>query len=96
MKLKNGKFGSGVPDANWGLNEGIGDRVFTQHIDFGGDLLEVPAVVLCISEIESTFDRVRVAVDAKNINLRGFDAEIRTWSDTHVLSCGGYWLASTS
>jgi hypothetical protein len=46
MKLKNGKFGSGVPDANWGLNEGIGDRVFTQHIDFGEDLLEVPAVVL--------------------------------------------------
>jgi hypothetical protein len=96
MKLKNGKFGSGVPDANWGLNEGIGDRVFTQHIDFGGDLLEVPAVVLGITEIESTFDPVRVAVEAKNINLRGFDAEIRTWSDTHVLSCGGYWLASTS
>ena len=78
MKLKNGKFGSGVPYANWGLNEGIGDRVFTQHIDFGEDLLEVPAV------------------EAKNINLRGFDAEIRTWSNTHVLSCGGFWLASTS
>jgi hypothetical protein len=69
MKLKNGKFGSGVPDANWGLNEGIGDRVFTQHIDFGEDLLEVPVVVLGITEIESTFDPVRVAVEAKTLTF---------------------------
>jgi hypothetical protein len=96
MNIKNGKFGSGVPDANWGLNEGIGDRVFTQHIDFGEDLPEAPAVFLGITELESTFDPVRVAVEAKNVDLRGFDAEIRTWSDTHILSCSGYWLASTS
>jgi len=96
MNIKNGKFGSGVPDANWRLNEGVGDWVFTQHIDFGEDLPEAPAVVLGITELESTFDPVRVAVEAKNVNLRGFDAEIRTWSDTHILSCSGYWLASTS
>ena len=35
MKIKNGRFGSGVPDANWLLNEGTGDRMFTQHNDFG-------------------------------------------------------------
>ena len=96
MKIKSGKFGSGAIDPHWHLNDGTGDRAFIQHIDFGEDLLEVPAVVLGITEIESTFDPVRVAVEAKNINLRGFDAEIRTWSDTHVLSCGGYWIASTS
>jgi hypothetical protein len=27
MKIKTGQFGSGVPDANRRLNEGIGDRV---------------------------------------------------------------------
>ena len=43
MMIKNGRFGSGVPDANWGLNDGVGDRVFTQHVDFGEDLSEVPA-----------------------------------------------------
>jgi len=62
--------GSGVPDANWGLNEGSGDRVFRQHIDFGEDLPEAPAVVLGITELESTFDPVRVAVEPKNISPR--------------------------
>jgi hypothetical protein len=57
---------------------------------------EAPAVVLGITELESTFDPVRVAVEAKNVTPRGSDAEIRTWSDTHILSCSGYWLASTS
>jgi hypothetical protein len=73
-----------------------GSRSSAQHIDFGEDLPEVPAVVLGITELESTFDPVRVAVEAKNVNVRGFDAEIRTWSDTHVLSCGGFWIASSS
>ena len=54
------------------------------------------ASAICPGYLESTIDPVRVAVDAKNVNLRGFDAEIRTWSDTHVLSCGGFWIASTS
>ena len=40
--------------------------MFTQHIDFGEELSEVPAVVFGITELESTVDPVRVAVDAKN------------------------------
>ena len=80
MKIKNGRFGSGLPDANWLLNEGTGDRVFTQHIDFGEDLPEVPAVVLGITELEITVEPVRVAVDAKNVNLRHVAQRCPVWS----------------
>jgi len=34
MKIKTGQFGSEVPDSDRRLNEGIGDRVFAQHIDW--------------------------------------------------------------
>ena len=49
MNIKSGQFGSGLPDANWRLNEGTGDRSFCQHIDFGEGFSDVPAVVLGIT-----------------------------------------------
>ena len=42
MKIKSGKFGSGAIDPHWQLNDGTG----IQHIDFGEDLSEAPAIVL--------------------------------------------------
>jgi hypothetical protein len=53
MKIKTGQFGSGVPDANRRLNEGIGDRLFTQHIDSGQDLPEVPVKLEYIETVPS-------------------------------------------
>ena len=96
MKIKSGKFGSGAIDPHWQLNDGAGDRAFIQHIDFGEDLSEAPAIVLAFTYLECDFKPVRVAVEPKNINIRGFDVEIRTWSDTHVSSCGGFWTAYAS
>ena len=94
--MKSGQFGSGLPNADWRLNDGTGDRGFTQHIDFGEGFSEVPALVLGITYLESTVAPVRVAVEANNISARGFDVEIRTWLDTHVWSCGGFWMAYSS
>jgi hypothetical protein len=96
MKIKSGRFCSGMPDWNWGLNDGTGDRAFTQHISFGEDLSEVPVIVLGISGLDCTVYPVRVDVDAKNVTIRGFEVEIRTWGDTHVWSCVGFWIAYTS
>jgi hypothetical protein len=96
LKIKSGKFGSGAIDPHWHLNDGTGDRAFIQHIDFGEDLSEAPAIVLAFTYLECDFKPVRVAVEPKNINIRGFDVEIRTWSDSHVSSCGGFWTAYAS
>jgi len=93
MKIKTGQFGSGLPNIDWKLNEGTGDRGFRQHIDFGESFSEVPAIVLGITYLESTIAPVRVAVEAKNVGTEGFDVDIRTWLDTHVWSCGGFWMA---
>jgi H-type lectin domain-containing protein len=71
------------------LNDGTGDRAFIQHISFGEDLSEVPAIVLGISGLDCTVYPVRVDVDAKGVSIRGLDVEIRTWGDTHVWSCVG-------
>jgi hypothetical protein len=49
-----GRFGSGVPDWNWGLNDGTGDSAFTQHITLGEYFSEVPVVVLGISGLDCT------------------------------------------
>jgi hypothetical protein len=38
----------------------------------------------------------RIAVEAKNVSTQGFDVAIRTWLDTHVWSCGGFWIAYTA
>jgi H-type lectin domain len=95
MKIKIGQFGSGLPNADWRLNDGTGDRIFRQHIDFEESFSEVPAIALGISYLESTVAPVRVAVEAKNVGKQGFDVDIRTWFDTHVWSCGGSWIAYT-
>jgi hypothetical protein len=71
----------------------IGDRVFTQYITFGENLSEVPVVVLGISGLDCTAYPVRVDVAAKNVTIRGFDVEIRTWGETHLWSCVGFWIA---
>ncbi len=83
MKIKTRQFGSGVPDANRRLNEGIGDRVFTQHIDFGEELPEVPenwnvthrnllADQLRLQPIESQLDILFLFR-----KCRGFDQDFR-------------------
>ena len=43
-----------MPDWNWVLSDGTGDRAFTQHISFGEDLSEVPVIVLGISGLYCT------------------------------------------
>jgi H-type lectin domain-containing protein len=96
MKIKTGQFGSGLSNADWKLNDGTGDRTYRQHIDFGESFPEVPATALGITYLESTVAPVRVAVEAKNVSPQGFDVEIRTWRNTHVWSCGGFWIAFTT
>jgi hypothetical protein len=96
MKIETGQFGSGLPNPDWGLNEGTGDRTFQQHIDFGETFSEVPVTALGITYLESTVAPVRIAVEAKNVSTQGFDVAIRTWLDTHVWSCGGFWIAYTA
>jgi hypothetical protein len=95
MKIKAGQFDSGLPNAEWKLNDRTGDSVFRQHVDFGEDFSEVPAIVLGITYLESTVAPVQVAVEAKNLSTRGFDLEIRTCLNTPVWSCGGRWIAYT-
>jgi hypothetical protein len=96
MKIETGQFGSGLPNADWRLNDGAGDRTFQQHIDFAESFSEVPATALGITYLESTVAPVRIAVEAKNVSTQGFDVGIRTWLDTRVWSCGGFWIAFTA
>jgi hypothetical protein len=67
MNIKSGKFGSGAIDPHWQLNDGTGDRAFIQHIDFGEDLSEAPAIVLAFTYLECDFKPVRVAVGRRTL-----------------------------
>jgi hypothetical protein len=94
-KINTGQFGSGLPNTDWKLNEGTGDGAFQQRINFGESFSELPAVIVGITYLESTVAPVRVAVEAKNVSKQGFDINIRTWRETLVWSCGGFWMAYT-
>jgi hypothetical protein len=70
------------------------------HIPFFIDCSDIhrsgPGIVLGISGRDCTVYPARVDVDGKNVAIRGFDVQMRSWYETHVWSCAGFWVAYTS
>ncbi|MEM7531399.1 MAG: H-type lectin domain-containing protein [Chloroflexota bacterium] len=82
---------------NWDLQNGKGDRAYTETITFDQPFDREPAVWVSLSrvDIENTANQ-RIEVYSTNITQDGFDLVFKTWSDTRVAGASAMWIAYTS
>jgi hypothetical protein len=71
-------------------------RVFRKHVDFvrSFEFDTPPHVHTGISALDCGKEaNLRIASYARNLNEKGFDLEVRTWSDSRVYSVTVHWIA---
>lgn len=69
-------------------------RTYTKHIDFDKEFNFTPVVRETISAIDAGKEaNLRLMVYASNVNRKGFDVVIQTWSDSRIYYVAIDWFA---
>ena len=75
----------------------MGSRNVTQDITFGKKYEKKPKVMVSISSLDAgcatSENVIRVKVNAKNIDISGFDIEINTWHASVLFEVKVSWIS---
>lgn len=93
-QVLSGVWGGNSETKYYTLHENSGERKFTVEVNFLKPFENKPDVVCGITMIDVDKNTaVKYAVKPISISRDGFTVEVKTWSDTKVLSVSGFWVA---
>ena len=79
------------------MNTKKGSRSVTQHITFEKKYEKKPKAMVSISSLDAgcatSENVIRVKVNAKNIDISGFDIEINTWHASVLFEVKVSWIS---